>query len=108
MLDTAMRIIVYVLLAVVSALPLYLAVNILGKRTSLLKVFLVNILVAVVFASVQSWFLTWGWILGIIVLLLVYKVMFDIGWIRALLVWVVQMLFIVLFSLALMLLGIFL
>lgn len=75
----------------ISAIPLYLALHIVGSRSAgLLKVILVNILAALIISAIYSYFGAWAGLVGFIAVLYIYKEMFDIGWISAFLAWVLQ------------------
>lgn len=89
----------------VSAIPLNLAVKLLGGESSLLKVVLVNFVVAVIFVLSYMYFTVFAGLIAFILMLLVYKVMFDIGWIRAILAWLLQ--FVIAVILILILIAVF-
>jgi len=75
---------------VVSAIPLNIAVKVLGGESSIIKVIIVNILVgasAAILALVIDKFLA---IASFIVMIFIYKEMFKIGWIKAFFAWVFQ------------------
>jgi hypothetical protein len=86
------------LVIVISSLPLYFAVKVLGGKAGLLKVFLVNIIIAIVIPLILGYFgFSGGIVAGIISFLLmlaVYVIFFKIGFIRALLAWLLQLVFI--------------
>ena len=84
-------------LLVISALPLFFAVKIMGGRTGILKVILVNVIVGIVAYYIHSHFAIWGTIAAFIALLFIYKIMFRIGFIKALIAWALQ--FVILFVL---------
>ncbi len=76
-----------------SALPLYFSVKVMGGKTGLLKIIIVNIIVALVAFAIKMQFDTWGGVIAFILMILIYKYMFKIGWIRAILVWLLQFVF---------------
>lgn len=84
-----------------SALPLTIAVKILGGRTSIWEVLFANFIILlarlglVVFVpSVPSW-------IPFILMIAIYKYMFDIGWIKSFFAWLLQ--FVLAFGLTLLL-----
>ncbi|MFH1409896.1 MAG: hypothetical protein ABIH34_08365 [Nanoarchaeota archaeon] len=103
--ETVFKGLLFIFIVIVTSLPTWLAVHAVGKKTSILKVFFANILVGIFFSVIIIRFPVWGWFIGFITLLLIYRVMFDIGWIRSLLVWIVQLFFVVLILLIFVLLG---
>lgn len=98
-----------IIIFIVSAIPLNIAVRLLGGKSSFLKAILVNLIVGTAGYFISTKIKFFATILSFIVLLLIYKVMFRIGWLRALLAWVVQLVIIGIFWLAVFfLLGIML
>ncbi len=98
-------IIILIVVLVVSAIPLNLAVKILGGRSSILKVILVNFIVGLIGAYLNS---TLGWLAGIvsfIAMLFIYKIIFGLGWIRAFLAWILQAVIIAIIIIALILIA---
>ncbi len=90
-----------ILISIISALPLYFAVKFLGGKATILKVILVNIAVGLL------GFLLNIPIIGFILLLLIYKEMFELSWFRAFLAWILQFVVAVILILcAVLLLGI--
>jgi hypothetical protein len=73
----------------ISSLPLYLAVIILGGRASILKVFLTNLLVAFVAVAGVEMF-GFGALAIVLISVIIYMVMFRLGVIRAAFAWVLQ------------------
>jgi len=87
-------IVALIVILILSALPLYFAVNILGGDASILKVLLVNLIVAIIGIAINSN------ITAFILLLFIYKEVFKLSWISAFLAWLLQ------FVIALVLVGI--
>jgi hypothetical protein len=84
-------ILMLVFAAAVAALPLYLALHIVGARKAgFIRVMLVNIVVALVIILIHSSFGTWAGLVAFIALLFIYKEMFGLGWIGAFLAWVLE------------------
>ena len=96
----------WVVVLVVSAIPLNIAVKLLGGRSSLLKVVAINLLMGLVNGFLDAKLRIYSGIASFIILLLLYRFMFDIGWIRAILAWVLQFVLVAAFMIALMLLGV--
>ncbi|MGM5482114.1 MAG: hypothetical protein ACQESF_01505 [Nanobdellota archaeon] len=95
------------LIMVLSAIPLNIAVKILGGKSSIVKVIFANIIIAVLAYFIQSKVGSFVGLLSFVVMLFVYKVMFDMGWLRSFLAWLLQYVLIVLFFVLLILAGIF-
>ncbi|MBU4246639.1 MAG: hypothetical protein ABIF85_01985 [Nanoarchaeota archaeon] len=92
-----------------SSIPLYFALKMIkekAKKISFTKVFLVTILVAAVASAVSSSFGFLGGVVAFILALFVYKEMFEIDWLTAFLVWLMQIVIVALVFWAFILLGI--
>lgn len=98
-------ILVTIVIFLLSSLPLHFAVKLLGGNTNLLKTALVALIAGIVVAVIQSFFSIWGGLIAFIILLFIYKGMFDVGWLRAFLIWLIQLAIIVLFRVIAKLLG---
>jgi hypothetical protein len=82
-------ILVIFLAILISSLPLFLSVIVLGGRASILKVFFTNLLVAFIAVfAVEAFGL--GALAIVILSVLIYMVMFRLGIIRALFAWILQ------------------
>ncbi len=79
------------IICVLSSLPLYFSVKFLGSEASLLKVILVNLLVPVLVFVVRLLFDSWGGVFAFIAMIWVYHEFFEIGWIKALIAWGLQL-----------------
>ncbi len=88
-----------VVLFVVTALPLYLAVKMLGGETTILRTVLVMILTGFLVSLSHSLGGIYGGFIAFIVTLWLYRIVFRLGWVRALLVWAGQFVIVVLFYL---------
>jgi hypothetical protein len=75
----------------VSAIPLNIAVKMLEGKSSWVKAIIVNILVAFLSYLIGMKVASYAGLLSFIILLVVYKVMFGIGWFRALVAWLLQL-----------------
>ena len=86
----AFTILLSILVIVLSAIPLNIAVKLLGGHSSLLKVIGVNIVVAAVGVLISVQIEKMAGLLSFIALLFIYKLMYDLSWTKALLAWVLQ------------------
>lgn len=94
--------IILLAIAIISAIPLFLAMKILGGRGGIFRVIFVNLLVALVTFLVKYYFQSWlGGLFAFILMIWIYKDFFRLGWLRALLAWLLQ--FVVVFLLVLLL-----
>ncbi|MFW6013548.1 MAG: hypothetical protein ACOCZQ_00410 [Nanoarchaeota archaeon] len=96
----------YVLILVISAIPLDIAVKMLGGRSSLLKVIVANIIIAIIGYLIQYYIDFLVGFFSFIAMLFVYKRMFRMGWLRTLVAWFLQYLLISIFIVLLALIGI--
>jgi len=87
---TIISIILMVLIFLISAIPLHIAVRLLGGRTSITWAALTNLIVGITGGIVYVFLAKYAAIVAFIILLLVYKFMFSLGWIRAFLAWLLQ------------------
>lgn len=74
----------------IAGIPLHISANLVGGNSSLLKAALTNAIVGLCLALIYVFLYKYASIIGFIAVLLIYKAMFDIGWLRALLVWLLQ------------------
>ena len=74
---------------IISALPLYFAVKMLGGDVSILKVFITNILVGFASAFLVSSF-GFGSLFVLLIVIVLYSVIFKMGLIRSFLAWLIQ------------------
>jgi len=88
----------YVIIAVLSSVPLFIATTLLGGNTGIIKTILVNVLCAVLLSVIHHFMGRNATIMGLIALIVVYKYMFELGWIRAFLVLLVQWALIMVFA----------
>jgi hypothetical protein len=75
---------------IVMALPLYVSAKVLGGRITFLKAIFVSVGSGVIVALIQNYYAIWGGVLAFLVLILIYKYAFRLGWLRALFVWLLQ------------------
>lgn len=85
-----MELIVTIAAFVIAAIPLHFAVSLLGGNSSILKVILVNVLVGFLTNMIYDRFETFAIVILFLVVLLVYKIMFELGWLRAFFAWLLQ------------------
>jgi hypothetical protein len=81
--------IVIVLVFIITAIPLNIAVHLLGGNSNLLKTAFVNLIVGLIGAVIYG-FLPFGGLLAFIALLFIYKMMFGLSFLRAFLAWGLQ------------------
>ncbi len=81
---------------ILSSLPLYFAVKFLGGKTSLLKTMLVTFLTGLIVAAVKSQFRL-GWLIAFFILIWIYHEVFRLKWLKAVIAWVLQFVFIAIF-----------
>jgi|GEM_PF-2122342 len=79
----------FFLAVIISSLPLYLSVKLIGGRCSIFSAFFTNMLMAflTIYAAAEFGF---GAIILVIITILVYMLMFRVGIIRAFFVWIIQ------------------
>lgn len=81
-----------IILAIVS-LPLYIAVKLIGGKTGIIKVIITNVIAGIIMGILRGYLPDYGTLVVIITLIalfFVYKIMFDIGWIKAFFAWFLQ------------------
>ena len=89
---------VYLILTfVISAIPLNIAVKLLDGKSSWIKAIVVNIAIAFLSYLIGLRVDKYAGLLSFVVLLLIYKIMFRIGWFRAFIAWLLQLGIIALF-----------
>lgn len=81
----------------ISAIPLNIAVKMLEGKSNWIKAIIVNMVVAVLSYIIGLKVDNFAGLLSFVILLLVYKVMFRIGWFRAVIAWLIQLGIIALF-----------
>jgi len=83
-------ILIYVIILIIAAIPLHFSVSLLGGDSSILKAIATNAIVGFIGALINSFVPIFGTLAYVIAVLLIYKFMFEIGWLRAILVWILQ------------------
>ncbi len=86
----------YIIIALLGAVPLYFAVLFFHGDTGIFKAALVNLLCAGLLVLLRYFFSMNVAILGLLPVLLIYKVAFRLGWVRAFFVLLLQGLIILL------------
>jgi hypothetical protein len=81
--------IVVLLAIIISSLPLYLAVKLFGGKTSILNVFLTNILVGIVSIVLMKIF-GLGSLIVLLFTIILYSIIFEMGLIRSFFAWFIQ------------------
>ena len=74
---------------IISSLPLYFAVKLLGGHASILKVFITNVLVGFLSAWLVSSF-GFGSLVVLLVVILLYSFIFQMGIVRSFFAWLIQ------------------
>lgn len=97
---------IVILVFVISALPLHWSVKLLGGKSSILKAFLITLIAGFVLSLPKLIFDSWGGIIGLFLLIWIYREVFKLKWIKAFLAWILQLIFIFIFSLIFTALGI--
>ena len=85
----AIAMIIIVVVFLITAIPLNIAVHLLGGDSNLFRTAGVNFIVGVVGAVIYG-FLPFGGLIAFIALLVIYKFMFGLGFLRAFLAWGLQ------------------
>ena len=96
---------ILIAIIIISALPLHLAVKLLGGRTNIIKSFLITFATAILSAVVIAIF-PWGGIIAFFLLIWIYHEIFRLKWYKAILAWILQIVFIILITFILILFGI--
>lgn len=92
------------LIFALSSLPLYFAVKLLGGRTTIVKTFLVNVIVAIL-AFFIGLYLPYANIVTFILLIWIYREMFRLRWIKSLIAWLLHIVFYIALTIVLGLFG---
>ena len=74
-----------------SAIPLNIAVRLLEGKSSWLKAIATNIGIAILSFLIGLKIAKFAGLLSFLVLLVIYKIMFRLGWFRALMAWLLQL-----------------
>ncbi|MCA9460192.1 MAG: hypothetical protein KC589_08745 [Nanoarchaeota archaeon] len=93
------------LVVIISALPLHLAVSVLGGRSNVFKAFMVMILVAISTIIIQFFLPIWGVFISWLVLIWIFHEVFRLKWFKAVIAWILWMIFIFVFIFIFSLLG---
>ena len=104
-------IVFWIIIAILSAIPLNLAAHLLGGESSIFKVVFINLVYGLISGLLSAFFASslGGLILPIllfIILLLIYKIAFDVGWLRAFLIWITQFVILAIIIVGLSMIGI--
>ncbi|MCB9362239.1 hypothetical protein H6504_02280 [Candidatus Woesearchaeota archaeon] len=102
--------IITIIVMILAAIPLNIAAKMLGGDSSIWKAVFVNLLygLAVFFLTpvLQSSLGSWTPLILFIINLFLFRAMFDVGWLRAFLIWIAQFLILILLVVLLIMLGI--
>jgi hypothetical protein len=89
----------FILAFVISALPLYLAVKLLGGKTTILNTIFVNLISGLAVFAVNYFFKAGVAIVAFIIVIWIYHEFFRLKWIKAFVAWLLQFVFIAIFYL---------
>lgn len=98
--------IVILLSSLVQAVPVHFAARFLGGESSYGKAFVLTVGGVVAAALAQQYAGSWAGLVSFLLLLCLYKVGFNMGWLRAFFVWLLSIVFAVLLFVLLTALGI--
>jgi len=93
-----------ILLLILTAIPLYLAVSLLGGKASLINAILVNIVTGILTSFLRGEYNFLGLIMGFFITMWIYREVFRLIWIKAFFVFILQaiIMFLVILGLALL------
>ncbi len=103
--QTLFNLFIFVVIIVISSLPLYFAVVFLGGKTTILKTFLVMILVAIVSAVIKTALPLFGTFLAWLLLIWIFHEFFRLKYFKAFIAWVLWIIFVVVLNFLIGLLG---
>lgn len=86
-------ILIWIIIIILSALPLHLAVKLLGGKTNLMKTILVLFLTGVLTSIIIAIF-PFGALISLVFLIWIYHEIFRLKWLKAFLAWILQIIFI--------------
>ena len=84
------NILIIIIVLLVSALPLYFVVKLLGGHSTILKVFLVNFLAAGISLVLTVYVQSFVGLFSFMLTLIIYKIIFDLSLLRAFFAWILQ------------------
>lgn len=102
------QIMIHIALFILSSVPLYLAVKILGGKTSILKTAFIAFIAGIVVLVIQAIFRVWGALIAFIALIWIFHEAFRLKWWKAFLVWILYLVIVAAFYFILALFGIIL
>ncbi len=106
LINILISILTILLVIIISSLPLYLAVSLLGGKVSILRAFLVMIATGIISIIVNIIFPIWGTLVALIILIWVFHEVFRLKWFKAILAWILWLIFVLLFLFIASILGI--
>jgi hypothetical protein len=89
-LDIILRVIIFLIIFAISSIPLYLAVKALKGKTTFAEVIMVNLIAAIIIGILNVFFFIWGGVIAFILVIFIYKAVFELSWWKALLAWFLQ------------------
>ncbi len=103
--ESLINLLVFSMLIIFSTLPLYVSVKILGGKASLLKTFLVMLIIAIVSAVLKSFLPSLGTLIAWIVLIWIFHEIFRLKYYKAIIVWILWIFFVFILTFILSLFG---
>jgi hypothetical protein len=103
--NTIINLLIFTLIIIISSLPLYFSVQFLGGKTSILKTFLVTILIAIVSVVVKIALPIYGTFITWIFLIWIFHELFRLKIIKAIIAWILWILFVLIFNFFFSLIG---
>lgn len=100
------EIIILLVAFLISGIPLYIAVNLLGGKTSLLKTSIVLFLSGILFSAITNYFNYFGGLIAFILMIWLYREAFRLKWFKAFLAWLLQFVVLAIFIIIFILLGV--
>lgn len=100
------NILITILAFLISGIPLFIAVNLLGGKTGILKTAIVLFLSGLIVAAVQSYVDTLGGLVAFIVMIFLYKEAFRLGWLGAFFAWLLQFVILAIIAIIFLVFGI--
>jgi hypothetical protein len=92
--NTIANILILLVIIIISSLPLYFAVSFLGGRTSILRTFIVMLIVAGTSIIIQLFLPIWGVLVSWIVMIWIFHEFFRLKWLKAIFAWILWIVFI--------------
>ena len=99
------QILITIVAFLLSGIPLYLAVKLLGGKTGILKTAIVLFVSGLIVAAIKNYVDTLGALLAFIVMIWIYKESFKLGWFGAFFAWLLQFVMLAIIVIVFLLFG---